>query len=367
MDQGEQLSALIGRIYDAAVDSTLWSDVLTGITEFVGGQTAGLSSNPLARVGIDSRSVQSYLEAHACADLPSTPPLFDVEEIVNSADLVPDDELLQRDFGQGPAEPRGFVDASNAVLKKSATCRAHFKVIRNRTRGMVDAEMHRRLNLIVPHMRRAMVIGKVISLRQAEAAAFIDVTDRLGVGIFLLDANVRIVHVNAGGRALLHAGDLLRRIGGRLVIADAPTDRILRETSAAAGNADHGFGIAATAVPLVGSCGERYVGRLLPLTGCRRYSRVKYDAVVALLVRKATFGMPVQPAVIAKAYKLTPTELRVLLAIVEVGGVPEVATVLGIAETTVKTHLGRLFDKTGARRQADLVKLVAGFSSPLAN
>jgi hypothetical protein len=129
---------------------------------------------------------------------------------------------------------------------------------------------------------------------------------------------------------------------------------------------DDAFGVEGTAVPLVGSYGERFVGRVLPLTGNRRCTRFKYDAVVALLVRKATFDMPLQPAVIARAYKLTPTELRVLLAIVEVGGVP-VATTLGIAETTVKTHLGRLFDKTGARRQADLVKLVAGFSSPLAN
>jgi DNA-binding CsgD family transcriptional regulator len=367
MDQREQLSALIGRIYDAALDSTLWTDVLTGITEFVGGQTAGLSSSPLARVGIDSRSVQSYLEAYAHADLRSTPPLFDVEAIVNKTALVPDDELLQRDFAQRPAEPHGFVDASNAVLEKSATCRAHFNVIRDRTQGVVDAEMRRRLNLIVPHMRRAMLIGQVIGLRRAEAAAFIDVTDGLGVGIFLLDADVRIVHVNAAGGALLRAGDPLRRIGGRLVIADAPTDRILRETSAAAGSADGAFGVVGTAVPLVGSYGERYVGRVLPLTGDRRCVRVKYDAVVALLVRKATFDMPLRPAVIARSYKLTPTELRVLLAIVEVGGVPEVATILGIAETTVKTHLGRLFDKTGARRQADLVKLVAGFSSPLAN
>jgi DNA-binding CsgD family transcriptional regulator len=31
----------------------------------------------------------------------------------------------------------------------------------------------------------------------------------------------------------------------------------------------------------------------------------------------------------------------------------------------VKTHLGRLFEKTGTSRQADLVKLVAGFSNPL--
>ena len=66
-----------------------------------------------------------------------------------------------------------------------------------------------------------------------------------------------------------------------------------------------------------------------------------------------------------QAFSLTPTELRVLLAIVDVGGVPEVAAALGVADTTVKTHLGRLFEKTGAARQADLVKLVAGFSTPL--
>jgi DNA-binding CsgD family transcriptional regulator len=71
------------------------------------------------------------------------------------------------------------------------------------------------------------------------------------------------------------------------------------------------------------------------------------------------------PEIIARAYNLTPTELRVLMAIVEVGGVPEVAVALGVAESTVKTHLGRLFVKTGAGRQADLVKVVAGFATPL--
>ena len=72
------------------------------------------------------------------------------------------------------------------------------------------------------------------------------------------------------------------------------------------------------------------------------------------------------PELVAKAFKLTPTELRILLAIVEVGGVPEVAVALGIAESTVKTHLGRLFEKTGAKRQADLVKIFASYATPLA-
>jgi len=67
----------------------------------------------------------------------------------------------------------------------------------------------------------------------------------------------------------------------------------------------------------------------------------------------------------AKTFKLTVTESRVLSAIVDVGGVPEVARVLGIAQSTVKTHLGHVYEKTGAGRQLDLVKLVAGYLSPL--
>jgi DNA-binding CsgD family transcriptional regulator len=78
--------------------------------------------------------------------------------------------------------------------------------------------------------------------------------------------------------------------------------------------------------------------------------------------------MPNQPTAleaIAQHFQLTPAELRVLVAIVEVGGVPEVAAVLGISETTVKTHLQRLFEKTGTHRQADLVMRVAAYSNPL--
>jgi DNA-binding CsgD family transcriptional regulator len=86
-----------------------------------------------------------------------------------------------------------------------------------------------------------------------------------------------------------------------------------------------------------------------------------------MFVRKAALEAPSPPEVIRSTYNLTPAELRVLFAIVEIGGVPHVAAALGIADTTVKTHLSRLFEKTGAARQADLVKLVAAYSTPLAN
>jgi len=100
-------------------------------------------------------------------------------------------------------------------------------------------------------------------------------------------------------------------------------------------------------------------------SGARRRAGVVYTAAAALFVRKASLAVSPRSEVIGKTFKLTPTELRVLLAIVEVGGIPEVAAALGVADTTVRTHVSRLFEKTGTARQADLVKLVAGYATPL--
>jgi len=102
-------------------------------------------------------------------------------------------------------------------------------------------------------------------------------------------------------------------------------------------------------LPLKAQDGSCYVAHVLPLTSVPAvFAGKAYSATAALFVCKVATQIRSAPEIIARAYNLTPTELRVLMAIVEVGGVPEVAVALGVAESTVKTHLGRLFVKTGA-------------------
>ena len=69
---------------------------------------------------------------------------------------------------------------------------------------------------------------------------------------------------------------------------------------------------------------------------------------------------------IAAAFDLTSREMSVLVAIVDVGSPADVAKNLGLTVHTVKSHLKAIFAKTGVSRQADLVKLVAGFVGPTA-
>jgi DNA-binding CsgD family transcriptional regulator len=371
----QTLSDLIGDVYDATLDQLLWQNVLERAALFVGGVGAALFSKDAAAqlgdvhydVGIDQYYRQLYFDKYVTLDPATTGQFFaEIEEPFATADLMPYEEFTETRFYQEWVRPQGLVDFLTAILDKSATSVAMFGVFRHERNGVVDDEARRRMRLIVPHIRRAVLIGRMFDLKTAEAATFADTLDRLSAGMCLVDAEGRIVHANAAGHAILAAGDILYAVSGRLAACDAQINQTLREVFAAAGQGDAALGTKGIAVPLTGRDGERYVAHALPLTsGARRRAGIAYTAVAALFVRKAALAMSSRSEVIGKAFKLTPTELRVLLAIVEVGGVPEVAAALGVADTTVRTHVSRLFEKTGATRQADLVKLVAGYSAPL--
>ena len=342
---------------------------------FVGGPAASLYSRDAVsraasaayQFGLDPRYVRLYVEEYARLD-PTLPGYFfaEIEQPVHVPDVMPYDEFLQTRFYKEWSRPQRIVNSVNVVLDRSATTAAMFVVFRHERDGLVDEEARRRMRLIVPHIRRAVLIGRVIELKKAEAATFADTLDGISAGMFLVDAQGCIVHANASGHLLLAGGSLLHAVGRKLSTHDTSAEQALHEVFLAAGNGDTAVGVKGVALPLRARDGDHYVAHVLPLTsGVRRRAGTNYRAVAALFVHKAALEAPSPPEVIAKTYKLTPTELRVLLAIVQVGGVPEVAEALGIAETTVKTHLGRLFQKTGADRQADLVKLVAGFANRL--
>jgi DNA-binding CsgD family transcriptional regulator len=221
----------------------------------------------------------------------------------------------------------------------------------------------RHIASIAPHTHQMLLISKTADLRQSEAAALADTLNGLAAGIFLVDAGRRIVHANTAGHDILRADDFLRSISGQLVARNTQANRTLDEVFADNGGA---LGAKGMALSLTAHDGERYVMHMLPLTPATRTGiGMACKAVAALFVRKVALDASCGELV-ARTFELTPAELRVLLTIVEVGGVPETSAVLGIVESTVKTHLHHVFAKTGARRQADLVKLAAGFSSPLA-
>jgi PAS domain-containing protein len=127
---------------------------------------------------------------------------------------MPYQEFLETRFYTEWAQPQGLVDGLNAVLDKSVTSAALFVVFRHQRDGVVDDEMRQRMRLIVPHIRRAMLIGRLIDLRATDAANLADTLDGLSAAMCAVDADGRIVHANVACHVILDARDFLSVIGG---------------------------------------------------------------------------------------------------------------------------------------------------------
>ena len=229
MNDREQLSALIDDIYDAALDPAQRIDVIDKIASFAGGQSGGIlskhssskSESLYCYIGANPESLQVYSESYPKLDLAADLPCTGVEQVVSTADLVPYEEFRRGRFYREWARPHGWGDVASVVIDKSATSCTFLSVVRDEARGPVDDEMRQRMALVVPHVRRALRIGKAVNLKQGEAACFSDILDRLSAGIIFVNAGGCIVHANAAGNAVLDAADILRAVSGRLVAGDA--------------------------------------------------------------------------------------------------------------------------------------------------
>ena len=306
-DETNVFSTLVGDIYDASLDPSLWPLVLENSANFVGGVASALFMKDAARKahntvytwGYDADFNQIYLEKFIQFDPFTTGQFFfAIEQLVSVADLMSHEEHRKSRFYKEWVQPQGWIDAIAATLEKSATAYSAFSVIRHERNGIVDDETRRRMQLIVPHVRRAVAIRKIVDLRTVEAAALADTLDGLTAAMVLVDGDGRIVHANAAGHVMLADGSVIGAAGGQLIFSDQAISATFvsacSEDAADAKNA---------CLPLRARNGDDYIAHILSLTGGkRRQGGSTYSAVAAVFVRKAEVELPHPVEALARRY-----------------------------------------------------------------
>jgi DNA-binding CsgD family transcriptional regulator len=374
MNDEQRISDQIGRIYDAAIDPGLWPTVLQESTTFLGGVGAallardGMSKTGMAfyEVGMPENYGEQYFSKYIKIDPTNTFQFFaEVGVPVTILDVMPEDEFKQTRFYLEFVQPGGIEGFLGAILDKSISNAALIGFYGPGFADFFNEQAKEKLRLLLPHLIRAITIGRLLDKSSAEATTFTGVLDCLRAAMFLVDATGRLMHANAAGEIMLRAGDIFQTRDGKLCTPDASVNNDFRHQFASAEKGDAVLATNGLSVAIMDKHQTRYVANVLPLkNGMRQMSSDKYHAVAAVFVQKAALDTTSPPEIVAKTFKLTPSELRVMLAIVELGGVPEVAAALGSGESTVKTHLASLFTKTGSRKQADLVKIFAAYAMP---
>jgi DNA-binding CsgD family transcriptional regulator len=190
-------------------------------------------------------------------------------------------------------------------------------------------------------------LGALIE-RLAEAGwdARLNSFNRLRLAAFLIDREGRVLNMNAAGEARLGRGlALFRR---RLAVEDADAQVALSQFMHQIAQGAEPPG------PLVLGKAEdwRLLIEYLPCSD--RSVEVFSGAKGVVLVSDLAARPPPRKGLLQEAFDLTPAEERLALELVEGQGLAGAARALGIGHETARSQLRLIFDKTGARNQAQL-------------
>ncbi len=217
------------------------------------------------------------------------------------------------------------------------------------------------LSRIGRHVENALRLGIRLINAEASQLALSDTLARVGVGVFLLAGDARVLFVNPAGQALL--GDGLVVAHGRLTTrAEAVRETLKTRVAQAA----FGDAVALSGPPrpvLVPHLqrGGFLAVHILPVrpAGGGAVETLLAETAAIAVVTKSEADAPADPTLVRDLFGLTLAEAR-LASLVGSGRAPrEAGEQLGITEETARTTLKRVFQKTGTTRQSELTALLA--------
>lgn len=377
-DWGEPLlstrdfSEIVGLIYDSALDPDCWPRALAAMTtalrfhnaslslvDLHSGDaplsiTAGIEEPWLGRMALYGREIiDRWGGIETLATYPLDEPL--VLTWVN-----PNATSESNPYYTEWSRPQRLIDLVAIGLARDRQMIGTVGLGRHETAGPVRQADIDDTRLLVPHLQRAVAISRLLDLRQVTAASFETVLKRLSTPVFLVSAEHQILWRNLAASDLLDSTDALVSRSGRLCLA-RPEARQAFEKAIRRLLEDEGAQTQGYDVPVHLEDGRLLTLYLLPLEPSLSGARPQAVAVMAGPRGEQRDACDI----VASLFGLTPSERRVLSRIVAGETVREAAASLTIGDATVRTHLLRIFDKTGVHRQSELVALVSSFAVPI--
>jgi DNA-binding CsgD family transcriptional regulator len=371
--QPEVLSSVISDIYDCALNPERWPQALGRIAEYADAAYATISMaypgqvNPvMAHHSTWDPEMLRILNEDFGLELPG---LKDV--VFGQLDMpqstmaqMAEAEFQKTRFYKDWVAPQGLRDGCIAKFVQTAERIGLVAFITRANRDIVNADERRFLQLLTPHLRRAALIGDLLNQSLVAVTAYRSALDGLTTPVLLTNGRGELKHANAAADDLLRNGRGLVVSGGCVLAKSLLARPVLADALARAASEDGDqLGSRGIGIPLSGAGESPIVVHVLPLTRSELRSTLG-PATVALFVSVGGSHVPPKESLMVTLFDLTPAEARVLVMASDGKGLSEISAELAISENTIKTHLGRIYAKTGVTRQAELVSLVASIALP---
>ena len=349
------LESLIDRIYEAAATPALWPNVLQCFGDYAASDGAVLMVLPPAGTPrwIASAGLEERLRHHTASASWRTSGRTAQWRTVAQAGFVRDVDLMPASRAAEACridEPFWQVGttiplATGDVVILTAERRA--------AHGPHEASLLPRLDALRPHLVRACQLSAQFGSERARVTT--TALNHIGLPAAVLTGTGRVLTMNSH----LSERDEILPPGqqGGIMFRSLSNVKLLQDAISAVVN---GRSAAQTMPVRTFSDHRALIAHIL------RFDRQADDifeaaAVLLVLVR---VGAPAAPdnGLLHSLFDLTPAEARLLRALATGSRLQTYAASAGVQPSTVRTQLTSIFNKTGTKRQAELLSIVASIS-----
>lgn len=366
----EAFSELLELLYSAPLQQERWAQFLLLLSQHTQSQASALlcaNSRQSLSVSAQAGSVrfddQAYGERYAAVD-PLRAPIIKTAGcgVFSDEDLLPDEGLTRTEMYQALFVPVGARYTAHLVLTVTVRRLEAITITRTREQGPMPQEGNRLLQLLLPHVQKALDIRHALGVAQHRMAGAEAMADASATPTFLLTKAGRLLHHNAAAKTLLQRHDALVLHDGVLVATHARCKEPLRKLfhdAALPASPDRPASLQdkpAHAFSLERSSGLlplQLLAAPLPAEN-REHSR----ADLVLLVTDPEQPVNFPDGVLRALYGLTPAQTEIANGLLTGYTLDEIACLRKVSVGTVRQQLKSIMNKTGVGRQSDLVKLL---------
>lgn len=363
----EQFSELVGDIYDAAVDPSLWEQALKRVCSAAGANAAGLMvldrrrgrRQRLTSADLDPEQIRKYDDYYERLDpfplvLKRTP-----VGVILTGRAVTTEGQRRGEFFSDWAHLNEIGDGVFVNLLDNTDGVCALAVGHPwRSEPFATPEVLRLVRLLAPHLQRAMQAQMGFGPLSLVRDGALDLVEHWRHGCVLVSFSGQVLYANRAANDIAVARDGLslgtRGLRAALASDDAALQCLIRQ--ACIGDGQEPRSSSRIAISR-GSGRKPYSVTVMPVRSRHAiFFQVPAETLVLIVDPERAAHLP--PEDLQKLYDLTPAEAEVAIRVLRGHGLQYVADELHVTLSTVRVHLQRVFEKTGTNRQAELVRLL---------
>lgn len=378
MREIQALLRAVSSIYSAPGNDARWGEVIGEVCELVGAvEGAYLLINPedLSTAGFATSGYSDeHIRRYAGYGGASTDIRFKyIDRLVpgrvfREFEYVPDrSEYDASDWIKYQLATTGTYWCMSARISTHGLWHDYITVNRKHALGAHTDAQKADLQDLLPHLGRAAELHRTMSRLTQRFGAVLGVLDMLMVGLVLLDDQGRVAIANRAAREVCEGTGAISLLADGRVRAwqpasDAKLQRLIADTAAAAtgkGQSDGG------SVVIAKRQGKGCV--LAEMTPLRDDGFADGDrlAGTALFLLDPESSRGISMEGLARIFGLTPTEHAVASDLAAGSSPAEIAEQRSRSVETIRSQIKRIFSKTGANSQVELLRLAAKLTPPI--